>query len=53
MLKNSIKLLDSQRKWKGRYLPQRHSASAPGMDNDWEDGETLFQSKRFPFGEHF
>ena len=23
------------------------------MDNNGEDGETLFQSKRFPFGEHF
>ena len=53
MLKNSIKLLDSQCKWRGRYSPQRYGAPAPGMDNDGEDGETLFQSKRFPFGEHF
>ena len=51
-LENSIKLLDSQCKWRGRYLPQRYSASAPGMDNNGEDCETLFQSKRFPFGEH-
>ena len=52
-LENSIKLLDSQCKWKGRYSPQRYCAPAPGMNNDGEDGETLFQSKRFPFGEHF
>ena len=52
-LENSIKLLDSQCKWKGRYSPQSYGAPAPGMDNDGEDGETLFQSKRFPFGEHF
>ena len=52
-LKNSIKLLGSQCKWKRRYSPQRYCASAPGMNNNWEDGETLFQSKRFPFGEHF
>ena len=52
-LENSIKLLDSQCKWRGRYSPQRYGASAPGMNNNGEDGETLFQSKRFPFGEHF
>ena len=25
----------------------RDTVPAPGMNNDWEDGETLFQSKRF------